>query len=263
MFWKALFRAPPRPAAPDRSARIGPDTPLIAYIHVPKTAGSTVNHVLKMWDRRGQDHCEAIIDDPARLAQRVADIRWISGHVTLPVMRDALSAVTARPTEFFGLVRDPTAQVISHYNWLIEIFHRGGEFYFGHPPEIREISERIRASDHADPAAIIANLSAFSGLFLNQQSRCVLGMVEEGLTEADLREGLAAYACVTTEAELPELILRATGRRLEGAPRKNQSPYHFDRAVFATPELRAFLAEHNALDQRLYDLVSTGLARAA
>lgn len=228
--------------------------PLVVFVHVPKTAGSTVNACLARWQPAGVVHCEQIIDAPDRLAAQAAAAAWISGHVPFDRFRTALKAATDRPLRFCTLVREPTAQIASHYNWLIEIFHRGAAFYNGHPPPIRRISEHVRNSDNADPRVVAANLDAYAGLFLNQQARHVLG------TSFDWASGqvvarLGEYDCVAAGSEAAMLVGRMTGSASAAAPHENASPYRFDPDVFRTPFLRDFLLRRHFFDYALYDAV--------
>lgn len=235
--------------------------PLIVFIHVPKTAGSTVNRILAA-ARPGLEHCEAIIGQPEVLRRKLSDLDWISGHVPFDRMHAALRQATDRPLRFFTAVRDPIAQVASHYNWLIEIHHRGKAFYRDHPDHIRVISERIRASDNTDPAAIIENLDRYQGLFLNQQSLTVLG-ARFNWSSGQLPRHLRAYDYIATERTLPTLIGRLAGPLAERPPRENVSPYHFDVSIFRQGPVRNFLMRNNFLDWTLYRALADRHVRAA
>lgn len=226
--------------------------PLTVFVHVPKTAGSTVNQHLSDWSKAGLTHAERFLGKPGKLARRLPRLHWISGHIALNKFLKLLGDTTDRKLHFFGLMRDPAAQVASQYNWQIEIFRRGGRFYRSHPASIRAISERIRATDNTDPAAIIANLQADPGLFLNLQSRFLLGD-EIDLDSPAFDDRLARYDLI---AATPETVIeRITGTR-PTATRQNTSPYHFDPAVFDTPALRDFLARENRHDLRLYTRIT-------
>ena len=228
--------------------------PLIVYIHIPKTAGSTLNHILQRWDPAGLSHCEAIINDPVRLRAAVAKLTWISGHVTRDRMRAALSAVTDRPLRLFTVLREPTRQLMSHYNWLIEIYHRGPAFYDPHPQHIKAISEQIRGSDNSSPQAVIGNLKRYGGLFLNNQAKVALGDPPDWFGPK-MVDRLRDYEAIATEQRFQDLIWQITDTDVTLDARENESGYHFDRAVFSDPVMQAFLRDHHAFDYRLYKLV--------
>lgn len=230
---------------------------LAAFVHVPKTAGSMINAQLHRSGMIGQDHIEAWRGKQELAKARLRKLDWVSGHVNFPEMRAMLSAATPRPLQFYTALRDPVQQIASHYNWLIEIHHRGQQFYESHPPNIRGISERIRATDHSKPEAIIAQLDAAPGLFLNQQCRTILGENLGDMSAEMLRSRLAVFHYVATEKTLPELLNRLIGNNVSDLTRENTSSYHFDAGVFRSPELVAFLEERHAADMALYGFIAS------
>ena len=167
-----------------------------------------------------------------------------------------LSTATPRPIHFFTALRDPAKQIASHYNWLIEIFHRSREFYDGHPPRVKEISERIRATDNASAAAVIAQIEDAPGLFLNQQSRMVLGENLGDMSADMLRDRLSVFNFIAIEATLPNLLHHLLGEAMGRLTRENSSGYHFDPAVFQSPAMQEFLKDRHAADIKLYEFVN-------
>lgn len=236
--------------------------PLIVFVHVPKTAGSSVNAMLRSVFPDGRDHLEHVLDQPDLARPVLNRLRWVSGHFDLSTFLAAARPLTARPFRFFSAVRDPDAQVMSHYNWLIEIHARGPAVFEAHPPHIRAISEAIRATDHSDPEAVAARLGEFPALFLNLQSRLLLGA---GFRWDDgaLLDRLDRYEFIATETMIPELLFRMTGCTVARPPRENAARYHFPREVFGTPPLRRFLARRNTLDMLLYHALRAPRFRSA
>jgi len=230
--------------------------PLLVFIHVPKTAGSTVNDYLVRSGKIGKTHVEAWIGDQNATPLNLASLDWVSGHVPFRHMRARLSSHTSRHFRFFTLVRDPIKQLMSHYNWLIEIYHRGGKFYDEHPARIKEISESIRSTDNNDPACVISQLEASPGLFLNQQSRLVFGELPLSLSNHELTERLRVYECIATEKTLPDFISRISGLSYDPEKRENVSPYHFDKSVFESRLVRDFVERKHAVDLALYQFLT-------
>lgn len=144
---------------------------------------------------------------------------------------------------------------MSHYNWLIEIYNRGGHFYDRHPVVIKEISHAIRTTDNSRPENIIQQIKAAPGLFLNQQSRFVLGRNPHALLDQGYKESLKVYEFIATETTLPKLINKLSGLPYDEKRRVNVSPYHFDKAVFKSDIMQEFLNEQNADDLRLYTFI--------
>lgn len=232
-------------------------SPLKVFIHVPKTAGSTVNKYLDKSGKPGASHIESWINDNSTLHARLRSLEWVSGHVPFSQMRQELSAATSRPFRFFTLVRDPIKQLMSHYNWLIEIFHRGSDFYEGHPRRIREISEAIRAADNTDPQCIASQIAAAPGLFLNQQSRIVFGEMPDELTDREFRDRLSVYEMVAIEKEFPAFVSKISGLSYDENRRENVSAYHFDISVFQEKPLADFVEANHAADLALYEFLSS------
>ncbi len=222
--------------------------PLVVFIHVPKTAGTTVNTHLAAW-AGGQDHIEKFRDKPVRLKSKADRLHWISGHLALNQMQALLGSATKRPLTIYGLMRDPVAQIASQYNWLLEIRHRGGRFFRGHPQPIRDLSDHLWASDNADPGVVIQNICARPGLFLNLQARFLLGddlKFSEDTGVARLR----SYSCLSTNPD--QVVSAITGAQPQQARQENASPYHIDRSVFEADEMQAFLQKRHRFDLRLF-----------
>lgn len=236
--------------------------PLLALVHVPKTAGSTINQALTTAFPKGKDHCEAFIDVPETLRAFTKQADWVSGHVNFSLMSARLSKATQRPVKYFTTVRNPTKQVISHYNWLIEIYHRGPRVYSAHPPHIRALSKKIRETDNTDPEAIASVLRDHAGLFLNTQSRTILGTGFNWNGGRVMRR-LSQYEFIATERDIDQMIELMTGQKQEAQTRKNVSRYHFDRKVFDHARLRNFLLRQNFLDWALYSAVEDSRVRVA
>lgn len=231
---------------------------LMVYVHIPKTAGSSVNQILREWDDNGRSHFHHEINsDSESLKGALGAATWISAHCDQPKMSEKFSSLTSRSLKFYTIVRSPFAQVASHYNWLIEIFHRGESFYSGHPERIKEISETIRNNDNSDPVKIIGVLRKFSRLFLNQQSRYVLGPNFKGGSADDIFRQLMRYEYIATEDKLSALVKAMTGRDVKDIPVENRSDYHFDKGVFRDYRILDFLGSQNHLDSALYEVIKS------
>jgi acyl carrier protein phosphodiesterase len=232
--------------------------PLIVYIHIPKTAGSTVNQVLRDWDANGKGHTHIVMNgNPDALGALLNSATWVSGHSNLENFMEVFPRYTNRELKFHTIMRDPARQVASHYNWLIEIFHKGGNFYNNHSRPIKEISKAIRANDNADPEAVIAILKKYSKLFLNQQARYVLGPSHRDFSIDAVKQRLKIYEHIATEEDLPQFLKQITGSAVEAVPTKNASKYHFNKEVFSSPQMTAFLENGNGRDHMLDALIKS------
>jgi len=72
---------------------------LSCFVHVPKTAGSSVNTMLAEC-APGSAHVESFLDNRGQMRQILKDSQWVSGHVNFDVMRN-LALGSGRPVDFF------------------------------------------------------------------------------------------------------------------------------------------------------------------
>lgn len=227
--------------------------PLKFLVHVPKTAGSTINAALKLRSPNGKIHCESIINKEDEFKQAANSLDWLSGHVDLASAIDALAKATDRPVQYFACMRQPRSQVASHYNWLIEIFHKGSAFYEQHPPRVKGISEAIRSSSNKSASEIIENLQKFPQLFLNFQSRIILGRGFNWNT-GKIFQRLQNYTMLVDNIHAWEIASSILEDEDFDFTNKNESSYHFDKSVFDDPLMLEFLHENNTLDEILYEI---------
>jgi len=227
--------------------------PLLAFVHVPKTAGTTIGQELGR-SYAGHTSVEHWIRDAQVARPRVADTAFVAGHVNLPELADALAAVTERPIHYVTALRSPTDHVRSHYNYLIEIFNRGPEFYDPHGPAAKAISERIRSVDNTNPRNVIAQLDAAADLFLNFQSSYALGCRDE-LSDDELSHRLDAYDAIGRGDQVGAFVEWLTGTPAAEVGTHNSSVAHVPAEIFDDPEVQDFLAVRNAADIQLYSFV--------
>ena len=227
---------------------------LFLHVHVPKTAGTTINRILSEALGAGShvlhDHVLQPVDELQRV---VAESNWLAGHV--PVDR-ALDAIKDDPREHIVLcgLREPKFHVISHYNWLIEIGCRGEQFFEDHPQRIKEVHHDIKSTDKTDPDAVIRTLQRYDTLFLNSQVKYVIGNRWSDISLSYKYE-LDQYDMILTSKE--EVFSFASSLLGEGASsfEENRSDMHFDPAVFDTPQMLEFLADRNRADEALWRIV--------
>lgn len=231
--------------------------PLIFFVHVPKTAGSTVNSYLKEYSPKGAAHCEEFINDEARMREMANVSDWLSGHIDLSTAEERLAAVTDRPIHYFSCVRDPFEHVVSHYNWLVEIQMRGDAFFNNHPQAVRNISHAIRKNS-ASTDEIIKNIQAHPILFLNYQSKFILGK-NFNWNAGQIVGRLSKYKMVSTNESVANLVNKMTGVVVESTRRINVGGSHVPIELFDNPKFKSFLRRRNLLDSIVYRLVTGAL----
>ena len=232
--------------------------PIVCFIHVPKTAGQTVNEHLVATGRAGKAHVEAWIENSKITEKNVLEADWISGHVPLPKMRSALQAVTDRELLFFATVRNPLEQICSSFNWVIEIYHRGEKFYDSHSVKTKKISEEFRAADLSRVDEILNLISHYKDQFSNIQAKYILG--EEASSSgkikySDIQQKISLYSGIANEIAIGKLVERMTGKPYGIVRDSNVSNYHFDKRVFFSKPVVEFLESINQIDLSLYKFI--------
>lgn len=272
-----------------------PAPPLQVVVHIPKTAGSALNAALlegfaaargnPLWPvaraivpqalrdnavvaralsrqfAGGCTHVSRLAGRPALFDRLLAQSDWVSGHVTRTAMEGHLSGL-GRTARWFTVLRDPVDQIASHYQWWIEIHDRGPLQFYRYGRFWRDLSRQIRATDNADPRAIIPILSLHQSLFLNIQWAYVRGP-DSPPDARGMAAALAQFAAIGIDGDIAPVVRAMTGQ-VPGRPRSvNRSRSAFDRRVFRHPAMTEFLAEAHALDLRLVALARDSLSRQA
>lgn len=225
------------------------EQPLIVYVHVPKTAGSTINAALKSAHPKGHDHIENLMNQPGFL-ERCADWDWISGHITQPVFKSKLARI-GRPIKYFASLREPVEQLASHINWLSEIRYRGERFFYNLSRDIQIISFEAGAVDYRNPSAVCAFLLKHRGLFLNNQATYVWGRDWEKMSLEARIAALQQFEVISDSSDLGA-ICQTLGIKLPSR-RENVATYHYDTNILKSPEVQTFLKYHHSGDFELYD----------
>jgi len=241
----------------DDAARLEPSAyPLIVFVHVPKTAGNTIKLLLYVCTPRARADVQLVIDDRAAFLDLARNCDWISGHVPRDSLAKDLTWLD-RPVEYFSSVREPVTQLVSYLNYSFERFSRSN-YYDMHKADEQQLDAEVISTDFTKPAAVMNLLLRRAKIYLNVQSRFVVGNDFAVISDEEIARRLATYTYVASEDSLPKLY-RAFGfaQLPEGADeiRENVAKRYIDAQVFDTPQLREFLARHNSHDLRLYAAV--------
>jgi hypothetical protein len=230
--------------------------PLIVYVHAPKTGGSTIKRILDSCSPRGHHSIETIIDDRASCLDLARSSDWISGHIPRDSLANSLIWLD-RPIEYFASVREPVAQLVSHLNFSFERYSRSN-YYVELSLEEQQRDAKVMSTDFSNPAAVIDLLFQHAYLYLNIQSRLLLGADFAEISDDEIGRRLATYKYVSSASDLPRLY-RAFGfaQLPEGVNeiRENVATPHINTQIFDSPQLREFLAQHHQRDLHLYATV--------
>jgi hypothetical protein len=97
------------------------DASCIVFLHVPKTAGSTLTTVLRWQYRRLRPHQvlrvsphESIEEQLDRLGPAIADLRVLMGHFPY-----GAHELLPMPCRYITIVRDPVNRVLSEYRYVL------------------------------------------------------------------------------------------------------------------------------------------------
>jgi hypothetical protein len=231
------------------------DNPLIVYVHVPKTGGSSVNRVLQGFSPHGIAHVENIklpIDDA------LPKLDWISGHLPLDAFSRML-AWTRRPICYFASVRSPMDQLYSYLNWYFVVLNRGGDTFDSHSEDEKKTALEVCKTDFQNPYAVLELLFKLKKWFLNIQSHHLIGQSTElGKPSADfIGQRLSRFTFISHETTRHELY-NGFGFGLYTGPDviiNAAENYYFDKAVLYDNIVLPFIQEHNAVDILLYDII--------
>jgi hypothetical protein len=191
-----LGRRPSRQARAGATGEAGPG--ILVFLHLPKTAGTTLMHVLER--EYGRDSILNLYesqygDEVAALGKDDLDrTRVIAGHFYF-----GLHTHVSRPCHYFTFLRDPVKRVISHYRFV----RRQPTHYLYPAASSMTVAEYVEFCDAAEPN--------------NDQTRLLAGKEmasDEGACSADMlpvaKRNLDRHAAVgVTEAfDLSLLLIR-------------------------------------------------------
>jgi len=224
-----------------------PHTPTVIFLHIGKTAGTTLRRILRRNFRsaeimvvraRGRPRTETLDDFGARPEAERARPRLIMGHTVF-----GLHERVPRPSTYISMVRRPKSLVLSQYSFVLRTpGHRHHE----------EVTRRgLALEDYIE-----------SGLSLemdNSQTRAIAGdldtpfgaCTDEMLERAKRNiEGHFAVVGITERFDESLILLR----RAFGWRRMNYVSANVARGGRPEPGPRALelIARHNRLDDELY-----------
>jgi hypothetical protein len=245
---------------PNISAMNTPDT--LIFLHIPKTAGTTVSVVLKGWYSphelfhiRSGEHSAAPRFSTnfgpethfrSLLSDERAQYRCIMGHTKF-----GLHEVVPGRAKYFTLLRNPLERYISQvaqYNRMI----RGGEF----GPE-------------SQPVSLYEFRSLKSLQFTNPQTRWLTGLSGEKFLRRDdssllqqAKDNVDQWFSVVGVVEQIEMSLAVLayncGRTMPSIKRENSSTERPSIEDFTASQLQEF-EENNRLDKELWQFASERL----
>ena len=207
--------------------------PLIAFLHIAKTAGTTLHYVLRrtygtgyvVVTKRYSGRAGFDAADLERLRRRYPRLRALGGHGVHPLG----DLVEADPDlRFLTMLRDPAARCASHYAHNVRRGHTTLPFLQWIESELNQDYQTRRLAGDADAGEAIRLLD---------EKFLFVGLVEE--FDESLR---------LLRNQLPELALPVRPAH------RNQNPFHELRdEVLADPRSRDAISATHQEDLRLYE----------
>jgi galactose-3-O-sulfotransferase len=235
-------------------AELPPQTRLVAFVHIPKTAGGTALEMfMAAYSRQAVNDAGNFILDPEASARKLAGRRaWVAwerrggrvtaGHVPYGIYRQYLP----QGTRYMTVLRDPVERVTSHYHQHIHRKRPGGNPRGTNPKKVLTASME-EAFDRGLP--MISNLA--TRFLCGHPSP--MGELPEGALE-DAKANLREFAFVGVQERFAEsmvLLQRLLG--LELTPYVNRHvTVGRPKAEDLSEDDRQLILEHNRLDSDLY-----------
>jgi len=131
----------------------------LLYVHIAKTAGSTVNKVLTEWF--GQDsslvHAESKIHWKDRVKNK--NVKFLSGHIPYQVFNKASELNSYKKAITF---REPYSHVVSHLSWIRALsLQENKARYKAHPKYIQILSDKLASYDLSCPMRLTEVINSF------------------------------------------------------------------------------------------------------
>jgi hypothetical protein len=224
-------------------------TPLLAFVHIPETAGERVISLLEAAYPNGVRGAGNYLRDPERAASRtarprLARARVAFGHVPYGVFRGELPP----QTRYMTFLREPVDRVLSHYYRHI------------HHPELSPARRRSRSKPRAaslEEAMVELRLPQLNNLatrFLCDNPARAGELPRSALNEAKIN--LRAFAFVGIRERFDESAAELQGMLGVEVPRKAYAERDARAEDPGLPEAsaeeRALVLECNRMDQELY-----------
>lgn len=161
----------------------------LLYVHIPKTAGSTVNKVLNECFGRGQSLVHAESNTHWKELAQQQKINFLSGHIPYQAFINVAELQCYKKAITF---REPYSHVISHLSWIRALsLAENRARYEAHPEYIQKLSDKLASYDFVDAVQIsdaIQQLNSLEHRLLdNTQTRYIrTNLAKETVDDSDL-----------------------------------------------------------------------------
>jgi hypothetical protein len=156
-------------------ATIALNAPLL-YVHIAKTAGSTVNKVISKWFDEGSSLIHAESKENWREIVSDKGVKFLSGHIPYVEFKrfEKINSFYKKAITF----REPYSHIISHLAWICALsLEENRARYEAHPAYIQKLSDKLHETDLSSPDEIKKLIESLSDdefrLLDNTQTRYI------------------------------------------------------------------------------------------
>jgi hypothetical protein len=168
----------------------------IFYLHIPKTAGSSMNKFLTAQYKEDESliHIESKVDFADKKAiDKIDNYKLLSGHIQLPQMQRKLKVLDSRTT--IATFRIPIEHVISHIAWVRKLGDKGEEGRLKqHNSTVQKIVKKLLTLDLSNASDISKLIKWLEDekiyLFHDTQTRYLCGGPNSSLGAAQINQAL-------------------------------------------------------------------------
>jgi len=218
----------------------------VVFVHIPKTAGTTLHHIIDQqypphlcyWIKR---HDVGVEEFKSQSAARRAELRMVRGHIPY-----GLHEYIPGPVAYFTILRQPIERLISYYYFV----RREPEHYLHDYANTQGVTLQHYVESRASLQTDNFQTRLISGIWTDvEYGKCEQEML--ALAKHNLAEHFAVVGLTKRFDETLLLLKRAFGWKdiyyerqnvTQGRPRKEE----------ISAETLAVLREHNRLDLELY-----------
>lgn len=166
--------------------------PTIIFLHVPKTAGTTFNTVVRALVPADESATHIELLDRDSYHQLPGQYRFISGHLRVGVLKEFFPLDNI---SLYTILREPYSHLHSHLKWLIQTSANSEDNFFKYSnPEIYDLGLRLRDRDFSDTDVLrrfAAGISGVEAAFIdNMQTRYFLDHQPARVTQNDYEQAV-------------------------------------------------------------------------
>lgn len=168
-------------------------------VHIPKTAGTTVNKLIKeaLGDENTATHIESRSNFLSTLDVDANSLKFISGHLRLPYVLDNIDT---QHWFLFTILREPVQHLISHLKWVKALaFPDNARVFDNQSKTIQEVARRLGEISLNDVdkigRLIREDFEEARQLFDNCQVRYLINYRKELIGPADMAAAIEALDC--------------------------------------------------------------------